>query len=219
MVRGHESGAESASASCRIQQQMALSDVVPFFRAWVADPKRVASITPSGPRLAELLTREITPDLGPVLELGAGTGVVTRALLARGVREADLTLVEYGSEFTRTLERRFPEARVLCRDAARLGRLDLYPGAAAGAIVSGLPLLAMTPRQIIGILSGAFTHLKPGGIFYQFTYVPRCPISRRILDRLDLESTRVGRTFLNIPPATVYRITRRMPAGVLAAPM
>lgn len=196
---------------------MALSDVVPFFRAWVADPKRVASITPSGPRLAELLTCEITPDIGPILELGAGTGVVTRALLARGVRESDLTLVEYGSEFTRTLERRFPDARVLCRDAARLGQLDLYPGAAAGAIVSGLPLLAMTPRQIIGILSGAFTHLRPGGTFYQFTYVPRCPIPRPILDRLGLKSTRVGRTFLNIPPATVYRITRRTPPKFLAA--
>ena len=190
---------------------MALSDVVPFFRAWVADPKRVASITPSGPRLAELLTREITAETGPILELGAGTGVVTRALLARGVRESDLTLIEYGSEFTRTLERRFPQARVLCSDAARLGQLDLYPDDAAGAVVSGLPLLAMTPRQIIGILSGAFAQLRPGGTFYQFTYVPRCPIPRPILDRLGLKSTRVGRTFLNIPPATVYRITRRTP--------
>jgi phosphatidylethanolamine/phosphatidyl-N-methylethanolamine N-methyltransferase len=196
---------------------MALSDVVPFFRAWVADPKRVASITPSGPRLAELLTREITAETGPILELGAGTGVVTRALLARGVRESDLTLVEYGSEFTRTLERRFPHARVLCSDAVRLGQVDLYPGDAAGAVVSGLPLLAMTPRQIIGILSGAFAHLRPGGTFYQFTYVPRCPIPRPILDRLGLKSTRVGRTFLNIPPATVYRITRRTPPKFHAA--
>jgi phospholipid N-methyltransferase len=198
---------------------MALSDVVPFFRAWVADPKRVASITPSGPRLAELLTREITPETGPILELGAGTGVVTRALLTRGVPESELTLIEYGREFTRTLERRFPDARVLCQDAARLGHLDLYPDAAAGAVVSGLPLLAMTPRQIIGILNGAFVHLRPGGTFYQFTYLPRCPIPQRILDRLGLKSTRVGRTFLNIPPATVYRITRRMPPKFHAAPV
>ncbi len=191
---------------------MALSDAAAFFRAWVADPKRVASITPSGPRLAKLLTREITPETGPVLELGAGTGVVTRALLTRGVRERDLTLVEYGDQFARTLERRFPEARTLCRDAARLGRLDLYPGATAGAVVSGLPLLAMTPRQIVGILSGSFAHLRPGGTFYQFTYLPRCPIPKSILDRLGLESTRIGRTFLNIPPATVYRIARRSAA-------
>ncbi len=195
-----------------LKTRMALSDVVPFFRAWVADPRRVASITPSGPRLAGLLTSEITPDAGPILELGAGTGVVTRALLARGVRECDLTLIEYGAEFIRTLEGRFPDARVLYHDAARLGGLELFPGAMAGAVVSGLPLLAMTPRQIVGILSGAFAHLRPGGTFYQFTYVPRCPIPRRILDRLGLESTRIGRTFLNIPPATVYRITRRTPA-------
>ena len=197
---------------------MALSDLVPFFRAWVADPRRVASITPSGARLAELLTREITSETGPILELGAGTGVVTRALLTRGVRECDLTLVEYGSAFTRTLEQRFPDARVLCQDAARLNQIDLFPGAAAGAVVSGLPLLAMTPRQIIAILSGAFAQLRPGGTFYQFTYVPRCPIPQRILDRLGLMSMRVGRTFINIPPATVYRITRRTPPKYHDAP-
>jgi phospholipid N-methyltransferase len=197
---------------------MALSDLVPFFRAWVADPRRVASITPSGARLAELLTREITPETGPILELGAGTGVVTRALLTRGVRECDLTLIEYGSAFTRTLEQRFPDARVLCQDAARLNQIDLFPGAAAGAVVSGLPLLAMTPRQIIAILSGAFAQLRPGGTFYQFTYVPRCPIPQRILDRLGLMSMRVGRTFINIPPATVYRISRRAPPKYHDAP-
>ena len=93
------------------------------------------------------MTQQITPADGPVLELGAGTGVLTKALVARGVRECDLTLtVEYGSDFMRVLQLRFPQARVLWMDASQLGSYDLFPGANVGAVVSGLPLLTMSRR-------------------------------------------------------------------------
>ena len=77
----------------------AYSDFFQFFRSWISDPRRVAAVAPSGDSLARLMTKHIVPSGGPVLELGAGTGVFTRALVARGVRECDLTLVEYGSDF------------------------------------------------------------------------------------------------------------------------
>jgi phospholipid N-methyltransferase len=99
-------------------------------------------------------------------------------------------------------------------NAAKLANVDLFPGATVGAVVSGLPLLSMSPRKIMSILSGAFTYVRPGGRFYQFTYGPRCPIPRAILDRLGLKATRIGGTFRNLPPAAVYRITRRQPLGV-----
>ncbi|TIT80529.1 MAG: phospholipid methyltransferase, partial [Mesorhizobium sp.] len=50
--------------------------------------------------------------------------------------------------------------------------------------------------------------LKPGGAFYQFTYGPRCPVARPILEGLGLSATHIGRTMLNVPPAAVYRIVR-----------
>ena len=50
--------------------------------------------------------------------------------------------------------------------------------------------------------------MRPGGAFYQFTYGPRCPVPRPILDRLGLKATRIGGTVRNIPPAGVYRISR-----------
>ncbi len=74
-----------------------------------------------------LITRDIQPDDGPVLELGPGTGVFTKALLARGVSERDLTLIEYGSEFMRMLQFRFPQARVLWMDAAQLAATRFMP--------------------------------------------------------------------------------------------
>jgi phospholipid N-methyltransferase len=63
----------------------------------------VAAILPSGRALASLITKDISAATGPVLELGPGTGVFTQALLARGVRQQDLTLIEYGSDFARLL--------------------------------------------------------------------------------------------------------------------
>ncbi len=189
------------------------ADLFRFFWSWTSDPLRVAAIAPSGESLARVITREIGPSNGPVLELGAGTGVFTRALLAQGVRESDLTLVEYGSDFMRMLQMRFPQARVLWMDASQLGQYKLFPEANVGAVVSGLPLLSMSPRKVMSILTGAFGTMRPTGAFYQFTYGPRCPVPRPILDRLGLKAARVGGTVRNLPPAAVYRITRRQPLG------
>jgi phosphatidylethanolamine/phosphatidyl-N-methylethanolamine N-methyltransferase len=180
-----------------------------FFLSWLRDPLRVAAIAPSGASLARLITSEVLPGSAPVLELGPGTGVFTKALLARGVRECDLTLVEYGPEFAQILESRFPGARVLSADAASIGRHALYEGAPVGAVVSGLPLLSMSRKNVMSTLSGAFGYVRPGGAFYQFTYGPRCPVPDLILDRLGLKATLIGRTLRNLPPAAVYRIARQ----------
>ena len=196
---------------------MPAGDLIPFFRAWISNPLRVAAVAPSGNALADLITREISSDTGPVLELGPGMGAFTRALLARGVSETDLTLIEYGSDFVRLLSVRFPNARVLWMDASWLAREKIFEGAPLGAVVSGLPLLAMPPRKVMAILAGAFAHLRPGGAFYQFTYGPRCPVPRPLLDRLGLKATRIGRALVNVPPAAVYRISRRAPPRLMSA--
>lgn len=188
------------------------SDGWSFFRAWLGAPLRVAAIAPSSSALAQLITREITPATGPVLELGAGTGSFTHALIARGIAENDLTLVEFGSDFARLLEMRFPAARVRWMDAACLREANLFEGPVVGAVISGMPVLSMPPRKVIAILRGAFGYMRPGGALYQFTYTTRCPIPEAILTRLGLKATRIGSTLRNLPPAAVYRISRRPPS-------
>lgn len=182
-----------------------------FFRAWLSDPLRVAAVMPSGAALARLITSEIEPAHGPVLELGPGTGVFTLALLERGLAQEELALVECGSEFAERLARRFPQEALLQMDAAKLKRVPLFEGRPLGAVVSGLPLLSMPPRKVLAILDTAFCRLRPGGAFYQFTYGFTCPVSRVMLDRLGLKAVSIGRAWTNVPPASVYRITRRCP--------
>lgn len=192
--------------------EMAASDTLSFLRAWASAPLKIGSIAPSGTSLASLMTREIGADAGKVLELGAGTGVFTKALLGRGIREQDLTLIEFNSDFAHLLRHRYPAARILEIDAAALRHLPLFDGPELGAVISGLPFLAIPPRQTSSILEGVFSNLRPGGAMYLFTYGFRCPIDQSLLDRLDLEVTRVGHTFRNIPPASVYRLVRMKPA-------
>lgn len=192
-------------------KQQRMAETFGFFRAWLRNPLRVAAVAPSGQALASLINSEISRDTGPVIELGPGTGAFTRNLIARGVRQEDLTLIEFGAEFAAALHFHYPGARTLWMDAARLRTVELFEGKPAGAVVSGLPVLSMPPRKVIAILTGAFNKLRPDAAFYQFTYGPRCPVPLRLLNHLGLEAERIGGTLANLPPAAVYRIRRRHP--------
>ncbi|MGU7776214.1 class I SAM-dependent methyltransferase [Burkholderia sp. MR1-5-21] len=191
---------------------MRLLEWMLFLRTWLRNPRRVGALAPSSPALAALMTTQISHDDASVIELGAGTGVFTRALLARGVGSDRLVLVEADPAFAGALRRQFPTLRVMQMDAAELGLTGSFFGAErAHAIVSGLPLVAMPVEQAVAIVQGAFAHhLAAGGAFYQFTYAPRCPIPRRQLEAIGIRAARVGIAWMNFPPAVVYRFERRV---------
>ena len=85
-------------------------DEAKFLAGWFRKPLVTGSIFPSSRALCAAMARPV-PDaaLEPgqvVLELGPGTGVVTRALMERGVPEANLVLVEYSRDFCTLLRAR-----------------------------------------------------------------------------------------------------------------
>ncbi|MCA8067677.1 class I SAM-dependent methyltransferase [Burkholderia sp. AU38729] len=194
---------------------MRIPDWMLFLRTWLRNPRRVGALAPSGPALAALITAEIPRDGATVIELGAGTGVFTRALLARGVTSDRLVLVEADPAFANALRRQFPALRVMQMNAAQLGVTgDFFGGARADAVVSGLPLVAMPVEQAVSIVHCTFArHLAADGAFYQFTYVPRCPIPAHYLEAMRIRAVRVGVAWMNFPPAIVYRFERRIDAA------
>jgi phosphatidylethanolamine/phosphatidyl-N-methylethanolamine N-methyltransferase len=195
-----------------------LSDTLSFWRAWLRAPLSVGAVVPSGPSLTRLMTAHINHRHGPVIELGPGTGVFTRALLASGLPMHRLALVEADPMFADALLQRYPGARVLRMDAARLGEtVSLFGDERASAVISGLPLLSMPAEQVSAIIRGVFEkQLHDDGAFYQFTYGTRCPLPRSLLEHLNLEAERIGSVLFNLPPATVYRIARRQHNRVAA---
>src|SRR5437773_10872977 len=89
-----------------------------FLRGLIARPKNVGAIAPSSPALAKAIAAQVDPSrAGPVLELGPGTGIVTEALIERGVDEERIVAVEYDREFTEVVTKKFPRARILRGDA------------------------------------------------------------------------------------------------------
>ena len=95
-----------------------LADSARFLSQWFRNPGVVGAVAPSGPALAKTMASYV--DLargGPSVELGPGTGPVTKALLARGIPADRLLLVEYETRFCRMLAERYPGVKIVQGDA------------------------------------------------------------------------------------------------------
>jgi phosphatidylethanolamine/phosphatidyl-N-methylethanolamine N-methyltransferase len=179
-----------------------------FLRAWWQNPAAMGAVVPSGRPLAKLMASNMGAG-SRVVELGAGTGCVTQAIIDSGVHPQDLVVVEQNEEFCDLLRRRFPQSIVVRADARSLERSLGRYAAAADVVVSGLPLLLFSPAERARVLQGAFSLLKDDGVFHQFTYGCRCPIAMSLRRELNLSAKLIGVVPFNLPPAFVYRLRRQ----------
>jgi len=173
-----------------------------FARQLLLRPKEISAIAPSSAALARAMTEGLGPKTGRVVEFGPGTGALTRAIIARGVAPADMTLFEMNPDFVAYLRNRFPGTIVHHTGAQDAG--TLCP-AGVGAVVSGLPLLSFPHDLRRAILMAAFAILRPGAPYVQFTYGPRPPIPDEMIAELGLLVERGPKFWTNLPPARVYR--------------
>ena len=170
-----------------------------FLRGLVNDPRGVSAPTPSSPALSRAIAAEVdTSRDGLVIELGPGTGVVTEALLQRGVPPHRLAVIELEHSFVQLMRRRFPEIQVIPGDALAF-EACLPPNAQIAAIVSGLPLLNFPLLIRRSLLRRALASQDRGGSFIQLSYSWRPPV---LPDRgMSLSKKVVWRNF---PPAHVW---------------
>ncbi|MGO1068474.1 class I SAM-dependent methyltransferase [Lysobacter sp. CA199] len=183
-----------------------------FFRQWLKNPLRVAAVAPSSAELAAAMIAELPDEVERVIELGGGTGAITRALLDAGIRDEDLLVLELNEELHAHLRLRFPRVPVLLGDARMLPSLASEQGylehGVADAIVSGLGLLTMPHPLQHDILAAAFQCLREDGVFVQFTYGPIAPVAEPVARSLGLQVRRGDFVLRNVPPATVYVYSR-----------
>jgi phosphatidylethanolamine/phosphatidyl-N-methylethanolamine N-methyltransferase len=178
-----------------------------LWAAWLRAPRRVGAVLPSSAPLASAMAAQVPAGPGLIVELGGGTGSITAGLLAAGIPAAGLIVVERDPLLVRRLRQRFPDAQVLCGDACRLPELLAAQGIAGPvkAVVSSLPMLAMTPPQRARLMRGVGRVLQPGGTMVQYTYGIRCPVPERTLVRSRVQARRAARVWRNVPPAFVWR--------------
>lgn len=180
-----------------------MSDLPLFLGRLLRRPHEISAVAPSSEALARAMAQQLPIDAlaGPVIELGPGTGKITRAILARGVAPEHLHCFEMSSEFATYLSRQLPGVQVHNAPAQAMTAHGLRN---VSAVVSGLPLLSMPKAVIKDILTASFAALRPGGRFIQFTYGPTPPIPEDIRMRFGLDCERGPKVWGNLPPARVY---------------
>ncbi len=187
------------------KRPLRLGDGAHFLKSLVAAPRLTGAVAPSGRALARAMAAAVGDvPVGLVIELGPGTGPVTRALLSRGLERRRLVLVEYDPRFCRMLEGRFAPAKTIEGDAYDLPRtLAELAGEPIAAVISSLPLLNQPPHRREKLIGDAFHLMGPNGVFVQFTYGLLSPIPREAC--AGRYSARCGAlVWRNLPPARVW---------------
>jgi phosphatidylethanolamine/phosphatidyl-N-methylethanolamine N-methyltransferase len=182
------------------------SNAALFFRRWLANPLQMGSVVPSSPSLCRRIAALVTRGPGEaVLELGAGTGVVSRALLDAGVPPERLLVVEIVSDMADHLRSALPGVDVLCGDAFDLGRvLPKRWHGRIGTAICGIPLVLL-PMAEQRCFVDAVDAVAPGRGFLLYTYCITSPLPYR---KLGLTARREAWTPWNLPPASVWRYRR-----------
>lgn len=180
-----------------------LRDWAIFVREAISSPRDVGALIPSSRSLARRMARLVEPaDRGLVVELGAGTGVVTEALLERGVPPHHLIALERSAALADLLRSRFPGVRVICGDAADLRLLlrhaKAVPASAPVQVVSSLPLRSLPPDKVHAIIREIATVVKDGGHWIQYTYA-----LRKREEPLGFVRREFTRVWQNVPPARI----------------
>jgi phospholipid N-methyltransferase len=141
-----------------------------FAREWLQRPAAVGAVWPSSDQLARCIAAHV-PQRGDglVVELGAGTGVVTQALLRRGIACERLVVIERSEAFVEHLRERFPEVTVLHGDATELAEL-LPRDRPVDTIVSSLPLRSLPEHAVAAIVEQWRVLLSASSTVVQFTY-------------------------------------------------
>jgi phospholipid N-methyltransferase len=153
--------------------------MIQFVTTAFRDMKTVGTVCPSWPALCKALTRGVRESKGPirVLEVGPGTGPVTRYLLRRIGPGDVLDVVELNDAFAAHMEREVlapwraahPGCRVTLHHAA-IQDAQLQPGS-YDFVVSGLPFNNFDSALVESILSSFMDLLKPGGELRYFGYL------------------------------------------------
>lgn len=176
-----------------------------FFRRWLKNPRQLGTLAPISVKLSMLAAKEALSQYKPgtpVVEIGAGTGRLTRALLHCGVLAEDLTVVELDRQMCAFLRKSIPHIHVIEGDATHLP--DLIPPEICekvGVVVSAIPLMYLNEKLRKSLMNAAFSILKPEAKVVHVTYNPKSPLTFWS----GVKQNRVAATWFNFPPGFVWQ--------------
>jgi phosphatidylethanolamine/phosphatidyl-N-methylethanolamine N-methyltransferase len=171
-----------------------------FFKALFLNPRAMGAVFPSSKYLARCMAKGIDKDQsGFVLELGPGTGAITKTIIESGIPGNKIIALELAPHLATQLKEQFSLIQVIRGDAKHLSEL-LNENQPIQTIISSLPLRSIPKKSREKIFAEISKVLSPGGHYVQFTYSMKNddefypPHFKRIASYLVLR---------NLPPARV----------------
>lgn len=172
-----------------------------FLKALAHNPRETGAIFPSSRFLAKEMAAHVLKDSnGIVVELGAGTGAVTQALLKSGILPVNIIAIESSKDLVKKLRRRFPRIKIIEGNAANLTQLLAHEKRKVHTIISSLPLRSLPKSVTRTILNQISEVLSPDGRYIQFTY---SYIQDKFFSLKHFRRIISKRVWMNFPPARV----------------
>lgn len=174
-----------------------------FFKGWMSNAKAVGAILPTSSITARRMASVIDAHSGlPVLELGPGTGVITKAILERGVAPEDLVSVEYSTDFYQQLKANYANVNFINGDAFDLKQtLGAMKDRTFDSVISAVPLLNFPMYRRVELIEDLLSRIPVGRPVVQISYGPLSPVvampDRYSIQHLDF-------VVRNIPPAQLW---------------
>lgn len=180
-----------------------MESVIAFWKELLKNPRRVGSISPSGIALGDAIAKVVLADRpGCVVELGAGTGAITRSLVEIRKELDDLIVIEKSASLVALLASRYPTLNIVTGCASLVGELAV-PSNRPLTIVSSLPLRSLPQHEVDAIKNaiGSLSMRSTGFRFIQYSYFGRVPF---VSHTTWLTWEKMDTVFANIPPATIW---------------
>jgi phosphatidylethanolamine/phosphatidyl-N-methylethanolamine N-methyltransferase len=169
------------------------------------NPAHIGAIAPSSKSLSNALAKHIPQEKpGKIVELGAGTGVITEAMLEHGIPAEDIIIVERSASMVHLLREKFPQITIIHGDAIHL---DQYVAQeSVKAIISSLPLRSLTQDIVQTISAHLDNLLTPGSYYIHYTYSLFNGSGHTAQNLQKIHTQRIWR---NLPPARVEVYVRQ----------
>ena len=175
-------------------------------------PLTTGAICPSSPDLSRLMTSNIgIESANVVVELGPGTGAITRFILEKLQTKSVFFAIELNESVLPVFKEHFPGREIYNESASHLPEILERRGLhSADVILSGLPWASFSGSLQDEILRAILKALPDGGAFATFAYLQGTILPTGIKFRKKLKQyfTRVETSriaWMNLPPAFVYR--------------
>jgi phospholipid N-methyltransferase len=188
----------------RRRREAPLALPLQFFKGFLRNPKEVGSVIPSSRFLIRRVLRSGEVARAKVIvELGPGTGVLTRELLAEMPADATLVAIEINPDFVRVLQREFRDPRLVIFEgsSSQIEKALAEAGVErADLVVSGIPFSTMEAGEGRRTLQAAKRVLGRGGRFVAYQFRSRV----RELAEPYFGPAETTRELRNLPPMRVY---------------